>query len=140
MLRWRFSTYVSPSGKKEVQDDVDRFDDAGQASFESSVRYLAGTTTPRDWSEPQAKKLKGGTGLYEIRFKDHRCATRAIGFFGPAPDEFTILIIATHKQNVYKPPQAIETAISRRAQVLGGEAGSATLEIDGEVFPPAREE
>lgn len=140
MLRWRFSAYETPSGRPEVQDDVDRFDDAGVANFETKVRYLAGTTSPGDWTEPQAKKLKGASGLYEIRFKANRCATRAIGFFGPNDDEFTILIIATHKQDVYKPHNAFETAISRRAQVLRKEAGTSPLKIDGEVFPPTDED
>lgn len=139
MLRWRFNTFVNASGRNDVQSDVDRLDDAGLANFEAQVRYLAGTSTPADWNEPQAKKLKGADGLYEIRFKANRCATRALGFFGPNADEFTILIIATHKQNVYKPAEAISTAGKRRQLVISKEAGTSPLCIDGEIFPPVEE-
>lgn len=135
MLNWRFRTYVSPSGRYDVQNAIDRLGDTGHANFAAQVKYLA-ITEIKSWHEPKAKKLVGFDGLYEIRFKANNSATRAIGYFGPGPNEFTILIICNHKGNVYKPADAIETAASRRKQIDAQVAGHTSLTVDGEDYPP----
>ena len=48
---------------------------------------------------------------------------------------FTITLICTHKQNVYKPADAIETARKRAKQVQDGVRETSPLQIDGEDFP-----
>lgn len=68
-----------------------------------------------------------------------RKATRAIGFFGPDEGEFTIVMVCTHKDNVYKPASALKTASSRRNLFAEGAASCAPLKIDGEEFPPIDE-
>lgn len=135
MLPWRFSTFLAVSGQPKVQQDIDRLDDYGREYLRSQVRHLAGTPQ-HGWHEPQAKKLKGVEGLYEIRFKAARKQTRAIGTFLPDSDEFTILIIADHKDNVYSPPDAIQTAAKRRRELHADRTRCAPLQIDGEVLPP----
>lgn len=133
---WRFRTYVSSTGRTEVQDTINRYDDFSREAFSRAVAHLAAAALER-WDMPHARKLHGKhLRLYEIRFKANRCATRALGYFGPGPDEFTITKICTHKQNVYSPHDAIETAASRAEQVSSGSAASAALQIDGEDFPP----
>lgn len=131
--------YVSPSGRHEVQNDLDRMDDFGQAYFQRQVVYLAGTAGRKDWSEPHALKLSGYVDLYEIRFKHANKATRALGFFGPEPGVFTITLVATHKQNVYTPRDALRTADSRRKDICSGTASAVPLQFDGEDFPPVPE-
>lgn len=138
MLRWRFSTYVSATGRRDVQADIDRLDDYGTFDFRAKVRFLAGTSSQLDWHEPRAKKLTNCNGLYEIRFKAHRAQARAIGTFGPGSDEFTILILADHKQNVYRPTDALNTAQRRRKELLGDPSRRDPLKVDGEVFPPTK--
>ena len=66
-LPWRFNTYVTASGRRDVQADIDRFDDAGCANFSAQVRYLSGASLMKDWSEPQALKLKGYKDLLDRR-------------------------------------------------------------------------
>ena len=139
ILPWRFMVYVSPSGRHEVQNDLDRMDDFGQAYFQRQVVYLAGTAGRKDWSEPHALKLSGYVDLYEIRFKHANKATRALGFFGPEPGVFTITLVATHKQNVYTPRDALRTADSRRKDICSGTASAVPLQFDGEDFPPVPE-
>lgn len=134
MIRWRFRTYVSPRGRNDVQDCVDALDVAAQVKFDVELKYLA-VALPTEWHEPRARKLGGHEGLYEIRFKAGKVQQRPIGFFGPGSDEFTILVWATHKQNVYKPSKAFDTADARRKAVLEGTAGTAPLTIDGEEVP-----
>ena len=135
MLRWRFMTYVTSSGRRDVQADIDRLDDTGLASFEAQVRYLAGTAFMKDWSTPQAKKLKGYEDLYEVRFKAHRRQGRAIGFHGPGAGQFTILILCDHKDNVYKPANALDTAADRHRRFAQGTATCVPLQLYGEEFP-----
>lgn len=131
---WSFSTYVDSAGKPVVQQDVDRQSEAWLEHFRARVKYLA-VTRAVDWHEPQAKKLKGANGVYEIRFKADGVQQRPLGFFGPGASEFTILTLAAKKQDVYKPHAAIETAGQRRKAVQGGQASTAPLQIDGERFP-----
>ena len=139
MLPWRFNTFVSASGRHDVQADIDRLDETGLAYLQAQVKRLSGAASMKDWSEPQAKKLKGYEDLYEVRFKAHRTAMRAVGFFGPSDGEFTILILCNHKDNVYKPANALDTAAARR-KLFAQQAGRcAPLQIDGEEFPPPDE-
>jgi hypothetical protein len=134
MLQWRFQTYVAPSGRTEVQGIVDRYDDYSREAFCRAVSYLAATSRQR-WDQPHALKIKGADDLYEIRYKADRAATRALGFFGPASGQFTITLIATHKQNVYKPHDAFKIAQERAKSIRELHSGTAPLQVDGEDFP-----
>ena len=134
MLRWRFLTYVAPSGRNDTQNEVNRYHDYAREAFQRAVAHLAVANIDK-WDEPHAKKLKGRNKLYEVRYPADNCATRAVGFFGPGPNQFTITLICTHKQNVYKPHDAIATAGRRAEQIQAGSATVAALQIDGEDFP-----
>ena len=128
---WSFKTYVGPSGKLDVQQDVDRQSEAWLEHFRARLKYL-GASKAADWHTPHAKKLKGIEGIYEIRFKTSGVQQRPLGFFGPGSNQFTILILATHKDDVYKPSSAIDTATHRRKAIQGNQASIAPLQIDGE--------
>lgn len=135
-MPWRFKTYVSQNGRNDVQKSVDRARPVVIEQFKVRLRYLANTPIT-GWHEPDAKKLKGVQALYEIRFKAEGRQHRPFGFFGPGPSEFTILVWSEKKQDVYKPPDAIETASKRRVHiVVEKSASTAPLTIDGEEFPP----
>lgn len=138
MLLWRFKTYVSSSGRNEVQDEVDQYDDYSREAFSRAVAHLS-VSTKDQWNEPQAKKLKNENPLYEIRYKANRCATRALGFFDKDGKTFVITNICTHKQGIYKPPDAFKTAHKRLVQIGAGVATSVPLKIVGEDFPPNEE-
>lgn len=128
-------TFVAHTGRNEVQKTINRYDDYSRESFARQVSYLSATPKVR-WDEPHALKLKNQGDLYEIRYKANRCAARALGFFGPGSDQFTITLIATHKQNVYKPHDAFKIAQSRTKSIRDGHSGTAPLQIDGENLPP----
>lgn len=136
MLLWRFLTYVSPSGRCDVQGTVDRYNDRDQAFFTRAVAHLA-VSSIDEWHDPHGKKLKNENPLYEIRYKANNCATRALGFFTGEDDSFVIVITCTHKQNIYKPHDAFNTAHTRIAQIKNGSATAIPLQIDGEDFPQA---
>jgi hypothetical protein len=135
MLLWRFETFVSPSGRTDVQDSINRYRDYAREAFSRQVAHLA--VSPLDqWHEPYAKKLKNENPLYEIRYKADNKATRALGYFRKSSHWFTILLIASHKGNVYTPPDAFKSAHFRARQVEDGSAKTVPLQIDGEDFPP----
>ena len=134
MLRWRFLTYVSPSGRNDTQDEIDRYDDHSREGFQRAVAHLSVVTIDK-WNEPHARKLSGKQKLYEVRYRAKNCATRALGVFGPGPDQFTVTLICTHKTNVYKPHDAIASAGRRAEQIQAQQATVAALKIDGEDFP-----
>lgn len=127
-------TYQAATGKCDTQATIDRFDEFSTQAFSRAVAHLAVETQDK-WDDPHAKKLKGKAKLHEIRFKANRCQTRAIGFFGPRPGLFTITLICTHKQNVYQPVEAIETAGRRLDAIVKGQAQAVALQIHGEDFP-----
>jgi len=133
MLRWRFATYVTGNGRSNVQGDIDDFDDFGIEDFAAAVRHLA-PTAKEHWDEPHALKLKGRKDLYEIRFKNARKQTRALGHF--AGDTFIITVICTHKSRVYDPPESFQTAEDRRVALGKGQASATSLKIHGVDFPP----
>lgn len=138
MLLWRFSCYVSASGRCDVQTTVDSYDDDSLAAFSAAIRYLA--VAPMDhWNEPHARKIAGKKKLHEVRYKANRRATRALGFFSPGDNLFTITLICYHKGNVYTPKDAIDTAARRAAEIQDGAARVAALQVDGEDFPPDEE-
>lgn len=134
-MAWKFKTYVSTTGRHEVQEIINGLDDIVLMSFSVCLRYLA--NNPRDQWGDKLKKLQGVSGIYEIRFKAKNTQQRALGFFGPKDKEFTITIWATHKQDIYKPADAIRSADKRRSKIIEGTASCVDLQIDGEDFPPA---
>ena len=50
-------TYQAPSGRCEVQDTINRYDDYAIQAFCRAVVHL-GVETADKWDEPHAKKLK----------------------------------------------------------------------------------
>jgi hypothetical protein len=68
------------------------------------------------WSEPGAKKLDGGSGLWEVRINSS-IEYRLFGFHGPDRRSFSIMIVGSHKERVYTPRNVIKTGIARMAEV-----------------------
>lgn len=134
MIRWKFRVYESPHGKPEVQQEINRYGDAARESFSAAIRHLS--VTPRAQWQPDGKKLKNEDPLYEIRYTANRCATRALGYFADNGETFVITNICTHKQKIYKPPDAFEIAHRRVNRIRSGTATTVPLQVDGEDFPP----
>lgn len=140
MLLWSFETYVSPTGRADVQASIDGFDDYGSQSLQRQIEHLS-VTEIKGWDEPQAKKLKNEDPIYEIRFKANRRSTRALGYFRKQrKNVFVIVLICYHKGSVYTPANAFESAHTRIKQIENGSASTSPLTIDGESFPQDAEE
>lgn len=119
---WQFMDYISPSGKNMITDWYAGLSYQEQADFDTLMSILVKT---QQWREPAFKRLQGRpyAGLGELRFKSERKQHRVIGFHGLGPRQFTLLIGGTHKQNIYNPPHALDTAVRRKREVESGAAG-----------------
>jgi hypothetical protein len=88
-----------------------------QAEFDNLLIELA--ATPRaSWGMPDFKPLGGG--IFEIRFKADGRQYRPLGYDGPGPHEFTVLVGAYKKMNRWTPPDARKTAVKRRKEIKNG--------------------
>ena len=95
----------------------DELDDEGKAEFDSLLITLA--AAPRlSWSMPDFKPLGGG--ICELRFPASKKAYRPLGYDGPSPNQFTILVGAYKKMRQWTPRDAQRTAAKRRREVATG--------------------
>lgn len=133
-MPWAYRTYVSPTGRPVVQQDIDRLTMEASVRFAAELRWLHEVPI-QDWHEPHAKKLKGYKALYEIRFTANKKAMRPVGFFGPDHGQFSIVVWAFKKQNIYEPSDAFDTAERRVKEIRDGKATTAPLTVDGENVP-----
>lgn len=135
MIPWQFETYVSASGRNDVQKTVDGYDPYGRQSFSRAVAHLA-VSPKSQWHEPHGKKLKNENPIYEIRYKAFKRQERALGYFEDSTSSFIIVLTCHHKGRVYKPPKAFEIAHRRIKEIQSGSAKTVPLQVDREDFPP----
>lgn len=95
----------------------------GQARLDSILEHMGAM---KSWGGKEFKRLSGDAyqGLGEVRFKDGGMQHRLIGMNGPGEGEYTFLIGCTHKDDVYNPPSAMDTAVDRRKQLESGKAST----------------
>lgn len=76
----------------------------------------------KEWVRPAGfDMLSGKYGkLGKLRFKAANAQHRPIGFFGPGPNEFTLLAWATERDSKYDPPDIRETALKRMEAIENG--------------------
>ncbi|MCA8407994.1 hypothetical protein LGN09_24100 [Burkholderia cenocepacia] len=131
---WWLRDHANATGKREVRKHYERLPDEAQAAFDVHWELLR--VRPRsDWRRPEAAKLKpehknGSRDLFEFRFAAGRKQQRPLGFFGPAPDEFTLLIWAIEKGSVFDPHDAVAISEKRLAAVNEGRAASVPWDDD----------
>lgn len=99
-----------------------------QSDFKAFMRILAKT---REWRYPAFKWLTGKKyrELGELRFESEKKAHRVIGCLGPGAKQFTMLIGCFHKQRVYNPANALDTALQRKKLLEQGEGSARERKI-----------
>jgi len=115
----RFLDYILPSGNNDIAAWYCRQSAECRASFDDLLDILCKKAI---WSEPEFKRLDNGLG--EIRWKSGGVQHRVIGCAWKNPPGYLLLIGCTHKQIVYSPPNAIQTADKRRRGILFQKEGS----------------
>ena len=108
--------YVSPppASRNKIADWLNDLSPQERADAEEFIKNMRKTL---DWRPPLYKRLRGGLG--ELRWRSNNKQHRLIGFFvGYA---WYAVIGCTHKQRIYSPPDALETARIRKRQIENGE-------------------
>jgi hypothetical protein len=127
---WTFRTYVSARGQLEVPLWYDQQTPKVQAAFDQRLRHLQQMQIS-EWIEPYTKRLKGEcTGLVEIRFHADRVQHRPLGWFGPSPKEFTILLCAREIGDRFDPPNACKIALGRKHEALYNPGSTRIIPVD----------
>jgi hypothetical protein len=81
------------------------------------------------WDAPDFKPMKGKLAkFHELRWFSGKTQHRIIGFLG-REREFIMLVGCTHKQNVYKPAEALESVLKRKKQLDLKEATTSEYKV-----------
>ena len=115
--------YASGTGTNYVQKWIGKnLSKKEAANVEALLDILS---KKKEWSEPDYKPLQGSKykefALGEIRLKgDQKIPIRLIGFLDTGAKQFVILMVCRHKDNVYTPPECLDTAHTRYKQLARG--------------------
>lgn len=127
---WRFFQAISAKGKGVVDEWLENASVRAEIKFMERSRHLM-QMPHGSWVENWAKKLHGNCdGLVEIRFKVDGVQQRPLGFFGPGKGEFTILLMATERNNRFVPKNACSTALRIRDDILAETCRYGPVEIE----------
>ena len=104
--------YVSPAGRNKIADWYNGLTKQEQADADE---FIKNARKLRSWELPLYRKLTNGEGLGELRWTSEKKRQRLIGFF---EDETWYAVIGCiHKQDIYTPPDCLETAKTRKKQI-----------------------
>jgi len=115
----RFLDFVSAAGNNQITEWYCRQPVDCRVMFDDLLDILA---KKAEWGYPEFKNL--GNGLGEIRWKFGKVQHRIVGCDWKSPPGYLLLMGCTHKQEIYSPPGAIDTADKRRRGLLFERKGS----------------
>jgi hypothetical protein len=121
-VEWLFCDFSTAAGNA-IQDWLDNVSEDAENLFWSMLKNNRKVENPIHWT--QLRYLKGEASkhrLWELRFKADGKAYRVVGFFGKKRKTAILLVGCFHKQNVYHPPDCINTAIARKRLLEEGKA------------------
>ena len=122
MMIWTFFDYVSDQGKNYIEVWVAK--DLSVSEQEKFSDLLAMLRKMAQWKkEPFYKALNVGKtrGLGELRFDGDRRKLRVLGTDKASGiNQYVLLVGCSHKQKIYDPPNAFETAIKRKTMLETG--------------------
>ena len=108
---WKYYCYDDGSPNNLWSDWYHGCDEKTKARHDQVWEALE-QLEPHQWRMPLAKHLR--ESLVEIRVRGN-VQWRVLGYYGPKGKQktFTVLLICNHKQNIYQPHDAINTARKR---------------------------
>jgi hypothetical protein len=116
---WRtpIRCYVSPAGNNKISDWYSSLSPQGKADADEFLKNMRRT---REWHMPDYRpRLRDGEGLGELRWLSENKQHRLLGFF--MKGYWYAVIGCTHKQQIYDPPEAIDTGKRYKKQIERGE-------------------
>jgi len=124
---WRtlIRCYVSPAGNNRVADWHAGLSSQERADADEFLRLMRKT---REWALPNYRpRLKNGEGLGELRWFSQGRQHRLIGFFREG--YWFAVVGCTHKQQIYKPADALETAKKYKKQIEKSEVSTVDYDL-----------
>lgn len=116
--------YVSPAGNNKIKDWYLTLSTQEKADADVFLRLMRKT---RIWQMNDYRpSLAGLKKIGELRWTSEKRQHRLLGFFGNGV--WYALVGCTHKQQIYDPPDALNTAQKYKGQIERGEV--ATVEYD----------
>lgn len=115
-IKWRFFDYGS-----EIETWYRLLSEEEQDTLQALLKANGKAETPDGWTG--CKVLQGDAKeekVWEWRFNPAGVQQRLLGIFGSKRKEAIFLIGCNHKQDVYKPPDCLKTAIKRAKEVREG--------------------
>jgi hypothetical protein len=94
-----------------------------RANFRVTINVLRDQPTIEGWCRPNGfdllsgKKYRRYRGLGKLLFKTPEAQHRPLGFFGPRPGCFTLLVWATERDGEFDPPNVLKTALDRMNRI-----------------------
>lgn len=113
MWRTKIRCYVSPAGNNKIADWYSGLSAQERADTDEFLKDMRMT---RKWEMPLYRpRLKNGDGLGELRWPSEGKQHRLLGFFS---EGFWYAVQGcTHKQQIYKPPECLDTAKRYKRQI-----------------------
>jgi hypothetical protein len=129
MFRWKLLQYVSPNGRRVIEDWRKKKLPVGAAQADLDT-FLKNLAKLEKWEPPFIEALQGARykGLSELRWKSGRVPYRILGY-QTGPKEYLMLIGCTHNQKKYDPADALETARRRRDQINKKEGSTCEFKL-----------
>lgn len=122
--RTRIRCYVSPAGNNKIAEWHQSLSAREQADADEFIKNMGKT---QDWKMPSYRpSLKGYKGLGELRWQSEGRQHRIIGYLKGGVS--FALIGCTHKQQIYSPSDALNTADKRKKEITDGKV--TTVEYD----------
>jgi hypothetical protein len=111
---WQFYDFAV-GDRNLIQEWLDGLSEDAENTFHSLLKSNIKVQNPINWTE--LRYLKGVAKehrIWELRFHADGRAYRVLGFFGERRKSAILLIGCFHKQQVYDPPDAVKTSITRK--------------------------
>ena len=118
---WTFKCYCTASNGAQGADVIDEWyklqDGEVQAEMDATLEFFQYRPNT-EWRRPKFDTLQGETciGLREIRISAASGEYRVLGYFGPARQEFTLLI-GYHKKRDSDTDRACQKAQVRKGEI-----------------------
>jgi hypothetical protein len=118
--------YVSAaSGKNKIADWYYELSAQERADADEFINLMRKT---KDWGMPYYRsKLTGYKKLGELRWTSEQKQHRLVGYLSNGA--YFALVGCTHKQRVYSPANALETANKRKSEIETGKAKTVPYDL-----------
>ncbi len=119
MSIWTFKDFIDGRGENPIRAWLEGLPEKVRVKFTLRLQYLSAEVVhPRPYvAALHDKKGEPCAGLSEIRLDCDGNAYRPLGYYGPGPGEFTLLVGAREKGGRLEPRGACTQATNRKALI-----------------------